>query len=100
MHLRAHADDVGLELARIDHRGGAQLVLQRGDAGLEHRLLVLGVVVLGVLRDVPELPRLLDAIRNLAALVALQVLELLLELLESLWGDQCLACQLSSIPSL
>src|SRR5262249_37711931 len=92
-------DGLGVELLVVDHRGPPQPVLQRGDPLLEHRLLVLGVVVLGVLRDVPELPRLLDAVSNLAALVVLEVLEFLLELLEPLGGDQCLACQLSSIPS-
>ena len=56
----------------VDHLGAAELVLKLGDALLEHRLLVLGVVVLGVLGDVAELARLLDAIGDLAALVGLE----------------------------
>src|SRR5512144_3279439 len=96
----ADTDDLGVDVLVVDDGGPAHAVLERSDPLLQHRLLVLGVVVLGVFCDVPELPRLLDAISNLAALVLLQVLELLLELLESLRGDQCLARQLSSIPSL
>src|SRR4029077_17655744 len=59
----------------------------RRDAGLDHGLLVLGVVVLGVLGDVPELARLLDALGNLAALRGLQIRELHFEPLESFWGE-------------
>src|SRR6266576_2021771 len=44
-------------------------------------LLVLRRVVLGVLRDVSELARLPNAVRDLAALVGREVLDLLLELL-------------------
>ena len=47
------------------------------DAGLEMGLLVLRRVVLGVLRDVAELARLADPLRDLAALVVRQVLDLL-----------------------
>jgi hypothetical protein len=46
---------------------------------LEHRLLVLRVVVLGVLRDVAELARGPDAVGNLAPPVGAERLELLLE---------------------
>ena len=51
---------------------------------LEHRLLVLRVVVLGVLGDVAELARDADPLRDFAALFAPQEVDLLLELLESL----------------
>ena len=51
---------------------------------LEQRLVVLGVVVLGVLGDVAELARDADALRDLAALLVRQVLDLLLELLVAL----------------
>jgi hypothetical protein len=54
---------------------------------LEHRLLVLGVVVLGVLGDVAELAGDPDPLRDLAALLGLQVLDLLLELLVPLCGE-------------
>jgi hypothetical protein len=36
---------------------------------LEHRLLVLGVVVLGVLRDVAEFARNLDPLGNIPSLL-------------------------------
>ena len=48
---------------------------------LEHRLLVLRVVVLGVLGDVAELAGDPDPLGDLAALVAAQKVDLLLELL-------------------
>ena len=87
-HLRADADDVAGELGRVDHRRGAQLVLERRDARLEHRLLVLGVVVLGVLRDVAELARFLDALGDLAALVVREVLDLGLQLVEAFRSEE------------
>ena len=52
----------------VDHGRAAQPLLELGDPLLEQRLLVLGVVVLGVLRDVAELARLLDPLGDLAAL--------------------------------
>ncbi len=61
----------------LDHRRHPQLLLQLRDAALDHRLLVLRVVVLGVLGDVSELARLLDAFGDLAALGRGQLLELL-----------------------
>ena len=65
-----------------------QPLLELSDPLLEQRLLVLGVVVLGVLHDVAELARLLDPLGNLAPLRGGQVLELLAELLQTLLGDQ------------
>src|SRR5262249_13307093 len=53
---------------------------------LEQRLLVLGVVVLGVLGNVAELTRDSDAVGYLAPLVVRQVLDLLLELFVPLWS--------------
>ena len=50
----------------VDHGGAAQPLFELGDPPLEQRLLVLGVVVLGVLGDVAELARLLDPLRDLA----------------------------------
>ena len=54
---------------------------------LEQRLVVLGVVVLGVLGDVAELPRDANPLRNLTTLVVRQVLDLLLELLVALRSE-------------
>ena len=79
--------DVGGDVLGVDHAGRPQLLLEPGDAVLEQRLLVLGVVVLGVLGDVAELARLADAVGHLAALVDLELLDLLLELLVAVWGE-------------
>jgi hypothetical protein len=54
---------------------------------LEHRLLVLGVVVLGVLADVPELAGNADAIRDLPPSVGREILDLVLQLLVTLWSE-------------
>src|SRR3954468_15787473 len=80
--LRADAHEVGARLAGVEQAGAAQALLELRDARLEHGLLVLGVVVLGVLRDVAELAGFLDALGDLAALRGLEVLQLLLEVLE------------------
>ena len=80
--------DVGVDVLLVDHGRAPQPLLELRDPLLEHRLLVLGVVVLGVLGDVAELARLLDPLGDLAPLHGRQVLELLLELLEPLRGDQ------------
>ena len=50
------------------------------DAALDPRLLVLGVVVLGVLGDVAELLGFLDALADLTTANRLEVAELVLEL--------------------
>ena len=65
--VRAEHDHVGGELALLDDAGLAQALLELRDLRLEHRLLVLRVVVLGVLGDVAELARLRDARGHLAA---------------------------------
>jgi hypothetical protein len=83
----ADADQVRRELRRVDDLGRAQALLELGDLLLEHHLLVLRVVVLGVLRDVAELARLLDALGDLATAVRLQVVELALELLEAFGSE-------------
>src|SRR5947207_5063354 len=81
---RPDRDRLGGHRLRVDDRGRAQLLLELGDLLLEHGLLVLRVVVLGVLADVAELARLLDALRHLAAARPGEVLDLRLELFESL----------------
>src|SRR5919199_1806690 len=52
----------------------------------EESLLGLGVVVLGVLGDVPKFPGLPDAVGYLLATYVGEVRELCLELLETFWG--------------
>ena len=54
---------------------------------LEHGLLVLGVVVLGVLGDVAELACLLDALGHLAPLDGREVLDLFLQLVVPFGGE-------------
>src|SRR3954469_14010003 len=60
VHDRTDRDDVGRDRTLVDQGCRTQLVLELGDLLLEHGLLVLRVVVLGVLRDVAEAARLLD----------------------------------------
>src|SRR6185503_6208890 len=81
LHLRADRDDVLGDVLLGDHARVAEPLLERGDAVLEQRLLVLGVVVLGVLGDVAELAGDADAVGHLATLVVREVLDLLLQLL-------------------
>src|SRR4029078_3933830 len=83
-HAAADGHDVGVDLRLVDHRRLAQLVLELGDPRLEHRLLVLGVVVFGVLADVAELARDLDPLGNLGRANGVHGLDFLLELLEAL----------------
>ena len=68
------------------HVRAQQLLPQRGDARLEVRLLVLGVVVLGVLLEVAPLARGLDAVGDLASALRLEPLDFLLERSEALGG--------------
>ena len=56
-------------LRLVDDGRAAEPLLELRDPLLEHGLLVLGVVVLGVLGDVAELARLLDALGDLTALL-------------------------------
>src|SRR5262245_61175548 len=83
----ADADDVLRDLLLVDHARGQQALLELSDAVLEHRLLVLGVVVLGVLGDVSELACDPDAIGDLAPLLGREVVDLFLQLLVTLGGE-------------
>ena len=83
----ADPDDIRVEVRGVDHGRRAKLVLELRDPRLEHRLLVLGVVVLGVLGDVAELARLLDPGGDLAAAHGRHVLELGLEVGEPFGGE-------------
>ena len=66
---------------RVDHARVEQALLELRDLVLEHRLLVLGVVVLRVLRDLAELARDPDPVGDFPTLVGSQDLELLRQLL-------------------
>src|SRR5829696_10092163 len=84
LHLRADGDDAEVDVAPGDHARVQEALLELRDLVLEHRLLVLGVVVLGVLGDVAELARDTDPVRDLAPLLGREQLDLLLQLLIAL----------------
>src|SRR5215204_2950340 len=85
--LRSDDDDVLRDLLLVDHAGRQQALLELGDLVLEHCLLVLRMVVLGVLADVAELARDADAVGDLPALVGREILDLVLQLLVTLGGE-------------
>ena len=64
----------------LDDRGVAQLELERGDAALQERLLLLGVLVLGVLAQVAVELGLVDARGDARAVDGDELVELGLEL--------------------
>ena len=67
--------------------GVREALLELRDAVLEHHLLVLRVVVLGVLRDLAELARSRDALRDLPAPRGPQHVELARQLLVALGSE-------------
>ena len=85
---RADRDDARVDVVDVDHARAEQALLELGDLVLEHRLLVLRVVVLGVLGDLAELAGDANAVGDLAALLGAQHLELLRELLVALGGEE------------
>ena len=82
-HVRADGHDVLRDLPLLDHAGGREPLLELRDPRLEHRLLVLRGVVLGVLGDVAELAGDLDPLGDLAPTLGREILDLALELLYS-----------------
>src|SRR4051794_15422261 len=74
-HLGADRHHVLRDVGGVDDARGAELLLQAGDAALEQRLLVLGVVVLGVLGDVAELASGPDPVGDLTPLDRLELLD-------------------------
>src|SRR5712691_2225187 len=87
-HLRAHRDDVLCDLLLLDHARGGEALLELRDPRLEHRLLVLGVVVLRVLGDVAELAGDFDPLGDLAPLLGREVLDLGLQVPITLFGEE------------
>src|ERR687897_1723492 len=83
-------DRVFLDFRRVDDPHVAHPALELTDPALQQALFVLRFVVFGVLRDVPELTGLADAVCDLFATRLGQVCEFLLELLETLWGNELL----------
>src|ERR671920_844265 len=89
-HPSTEVDRVFLGLRRVDHLHVAYPALELTDPALQQALFVFRLVVLGVLRDVPELTCLADAVCNLFATRLGQVCEFLLEFLETLWRNELL----------
>src|SRR5918994_2384342 len=97
--VRADADDVFRDLLLVDHARRQEPLLELGDPVLEHRLLVLRVVVLGVLGDVAELTSDADAIGDLAPSLGREVRDLFLQLFVTLRSeDHFLHDRASSMP--
>src|SRR3954454_18372892 len=71
----------------LDHVRFSVAVAEPLDLRLEVRLVFLGYVVLGVLLEVTELPRRVDAPTHRPATIRLELLELGLQRLEPLSGD-------------
>ena len=101
VHVHGHRGaDIHLAraLRRVHDGGLGEDAADLGDARLHHALLVLAIVVLGVLRDVAELARHLDALADLGALLGLEVVQLLLELvLALLREDEVVVCHASHL---
>src|SRR5919112_1042818 len=89
-HRGPEVDSVFLDLGRVYHLHIAYPALELADPTFQQALLVLRVVVLGVLRDIPEVAGLTDAIGDLFATRACKVGEFFLELLEPLGGNEFL----------
>src|SRR5262249_23055520 len=84
-------EDASLEnMPRLHQRQGREPLLELRDPRLEHRLLVLGAVVFGVLGDVPELAGGLDPLRDLATAPRREILDLFLEGVVALFGQDVL----------
>src|SRR4051794_36329541 len=86
LHLRAEGGLASGGLFLDDNRAREPLAKLQ-DLRLEERLLVLGVVVLGVLLEVAEVARDLDPLRDVLAPRSLQLLELGLQLGEPFGRD-------------
>src|SRR5918997_3561853 len=85
-HAGAEIHRAGLRPGGVDDLRVPQAALDLADPALQKILLVLGVVVLGILGDVAELPGLPDAVRDLPPAYLRQILKFFLELLETLPG--------------
>ena len=86
-HRGTHRDAVLRDLLLRDHARREEPLLELGDPVLQHRLLVLGVVVLGILGDIAELAGNANPLRYFAALFGLEIIDLLPELLVALGGE-------------
>ena len=83
---RADLDVVG-RVVLVDDRGVLDERLEGLDPALDERLLVLGVLVLGVLREVAVLLGVVDPVGDLGPLDRDHLVELRAELLETVLGE-------------
>ena len=83
---RADLDVVG-RVVLVDDRGVLDQRLERLDPALDERLLVLGVLVLGVLGEVAVLLGVVDPLGDLGPLDGDHLVELRAELLEAVLGE-------------
>src|SRR3954470_21259221 len=83
---RADLDMVG-RVMLVDDRGVLDQRFERLDAALDEGLLVLGVLVLGVLREVAVLLRIVDPLGDLGPLHGRHLVELHAKLLEAVLGE-------------
>ena len=82
--LAANGDLIGIGLRLIDDLGVEQDLLQLGNAGIELALLVFGLVIFAVLRQVAEAAGFLDELGDLVGPGGLAVVQLCLQLVISL----------------
>ena len=87
-HHRADGHDARVDLLDVDHARVGETILELRDPVLEHHLLVLRVVVLGVLGDLAELARGGDSVCDLPALLRAQPLQLGLQLLVAVGSEE------------
>src|SRR5919107_334380 len=89
-HRGPQVDRVFLGFRRVDNLNVAYPALELTDPALQQPLFVFRFVVLGVLRDVPKLTSLADAVGDLFTTHIGQVCEFLLEQLEALGSNELL----------
>src|SRR5690606_601030 len=87
-HARAQPHDALLVFRRVDESGIPEHFLKLQNFALKESLFVLGVVVLGVLRDIAELQGLPDALGNLAPAHRLEQFKLLFQLGQAFGSQQ------------
>ena len=91
-HVVAHVDHVHVVLLLLNEGVVGQNLIQFRNAGVELALLVFGLVVLAVLRQVPEGAGLLDELRHFLLPHGFQIRELLLQFLQALRAQSIFLC--------
>jgi hypothetical protein len=76
LDLATHVNFACARIAWFDDHGVLELALDVHDGSLDERLLLLGLFVLGILREITESFGFLDALCDAKALLGLQPVEL------------------------